>query len=269
MADDHGLLARWLLALAASADRRLSRTDLAVLMVILDAINGDSSHVGYGTAWKGLKRIASDSRVDRSSAVRSVGRLSQFGYLIRESGDRTKSNRYRIGRCALAPSRESTPRRSAASTASCDLAPWVGANLSLGVGANSHPDLAYKNPPIEPTHLNPLSGERFAEFYAAYPKKVGRPNAEAIWKRKKLDAHADAILADVVASTATGGRWNNIERKFIKDPERYLKGEHWGDEWDSAQAIPLTGLLPRDERSDDELEAANRASLDRFAGAQA
>lgn len=262
MADDYGLLVRWKLAQGASRDRRLSRTDVAVMMAILNRIDDQT-----GVAWPGLKCIASDARADRSSVVRSLGRLTSLGFLLRESGDRTKSNRYRMGRCELAPSCELTPRRIAAPIGRCELAPGVGANLRLEVGANSHPELAYKNPPNESTQLNPLSG--FGEFYAAYPKKVGRPNAEVVWKRKKLDAYADAIVADIEASKAIGGRWSAIEPKFIPHPATYLNGERWKDEWSKTQGLPLTGLLPRDNRSEDELEAINLASMARFAGARA
>ena len=263
MADDYGLLVRWKLAQSASRDRRLSRTDLAVMMAILDRIDDAT-----GIAWPGLKRIAIDANADRSSVVRSLGRITECGYLLRESGDRTKSNRYRMGRCEVTPSCEATPRRAAAPTGRCELAPGVGANLRLGVGANSHPELAYKNPPIEPTQLNPLvSG--FAEFYAAYPNKVSGAKAAAAWRSKRLDAEAEAILADVKASTALGGRWSNTDRKFIPHPTTYLNGRRWEDEWAPTHVVPLTGRLPRDTRSEDELEAANLAGAARFARASA
>jgi hypothetical protein len=54
-----------------------------------------------------------------------------------------------------------------------------------------------------------------------------------------------------------------VEAKFVKDPERYLKGEHWQDEWRSGLGS-ASGLLPRDSRSDDELAEANAAAIARF-----
>jgi hypothetical protein len=125
--------------MAAAIDARISKADVATLVCILDRIGDD------GTAWPGLSTIAKDSRTDRSTAVRSVARLVSLGYIERESGSRTTSNRYRmgpLGRCDAAPRCESAPR--------CDAAPGVGATVRLGVGAALHPEPTHMNLPIEP-----------------------------------------------------------------------------------------------------------------------
>ena len=258
MNSDHGLLARWKLAIAAARNRRLSAGDLAVLMAVLDCMNDD------GLAWPGFKKISIDANVDRSTAVRSVTRLDQSGYLLRESGDRTRSNRYRIGRCESAPSSESTPRRKAAPIGRCESAPGVGASLRLEVGANPRPDLALKNLPIEPTQLNLPTVDRFNEFWASYPRKVSKDAAAKAWTRRKLSSVADAILKDLAASTALGGRWHGKELDFIPYPATYLNGRRWMDEWKpSGKRLPMR--LVRDERTDDVIAAANEAALARMA----
>jgi len=138
VADEAGLLARWKLVLAASRDARLSRGDVAVLAAILDRMND------AGVAWPGLGTVATDAGIARRTAVRSVTRLVDLGYLQRASGDRTTSNRYRMG----TPRDEPVPRDGLAPRD--EPVTGVGTNLSLGVGTNSSPEPTHMNLPNEP-----------------------------------------------------------------------------------------------------------------------
>lgn len=62
----------------------------------------------------------------------------------------------------------------------------------------------------------------FQDFWEKYDKKVGRPNAEKLYKnisqgaREKIMEHLDSYVF--------------IEKQFRKDPERYLKTEAWNNE---------------------------------------
>lgn len=62
----------------------------------------------------------------------------------------------------------------------------------------------------------------FLDFWNKYDKKVGKPKSEILWKkieqgaREKIMEHLD--------------RYGQIEKKYRKDPERYLKNECWNDE---------------------------------------
>lgn len=62
----------------------------------------------------------------------------------------------------------------------------------------------------------------FEDFWNKYDKKVGKPKSEILWKkieqgaREKIMEHLD--------------RYGQIEKKYRKDPERYLKNECWNDE---------------------------------------
>lgn len=68
--------------------------------------------------------------------------------------------------------------------------------------------------------------EDFEEFWKGYPKKAGKKNALREWK--KLTAE-EKKLAVAGIKNHTSGK----ELKFMKDPERYLKGAHWDDSRDS------------------------------------
>lgn len=252
---ESSLLARWQLAKAASTDSRLSRSNVAVLFAVLDCLNGST-----GQAWPGKKAIAAAARVHESTAKASIRRLVAFGYLIRESGSRGYSNRYRIGSappgCELAPGSESAP------SGGLESKPPRGANRRPKGVSTPAPNIL-KNLLSEPTELNMLTGNRFADFWSAYPKKEGKPGAERAWQGKKLDLIADLILADLARSFGEGGRWKGTELKFVPMPATYLNNRRWEDEWTTA-AKP--GQVPRETRTEAEIEASNEEALQRIGG---
>ncbi len=71
----------------------------------------------------------------------------------------------------------------------------------------------------------------FDLFWETYPKKRKRKAAEQIWKRKRLDAKAEALSADVRRRIASDQRWID---GFVPDPTTYLNGERWTDELNEA-----------------------------------
>lgn len=72
----------------------------------------------------------------------------------------------------------------------------------------------------------PSVTSRFAEFWAVYPKKVKRKDAEKVWQAKRLDASADNLIADVKRRLSEDRRWVG---GFVCDPPVYLRGERWND----------------------------------------
>ena len=256
MADDFGLVARWKLLLTASCDSRLSRTDVASLGAVLDRVNDQ------GIAWPSLARISDDCRAARRTVSRSISRLVELGYLVRESGDRTTSNRYLMGRGSdeLAPSGESVPRDELVPSDRGESVPTVGTNSSPGVGTNSSHKPASLNLLNEPAQLNQSTGDGFAAFWTAYPRRVSKPAAAKAWKAKKLDQYLEAILEDIERRKADAGQWT--EPKFIPHPATYLNQRRWEDEWTPTRKP--AGAITRDTRSEKELEDHNAAELERF-----
>lgn len=64
----------------------------------------------------------------------------------------------------------------------------------------------------------------FQDFYDLYDKKRGRPNAEKYWK-KLIQAEKEACMAAVPAYLNS-----TPDKKYRKDPERYLRHKCWEDE---------------------------------------
>lgn len=72
------------------------------------------------------------------------------------------------------------------------------------------------------------SDKRFDEFWWLYPKDRRRDKKKAreVWKRKRLDDHADTILDDLKHRPSEDDQW---QRGFIPLPTTYLRGERWED----------------------------------------
>lgn len=72
---------------------------------------------------------------------------------------------------------------------------------------------------------------RFDEFWDTYGKKVGKPKALAAYQTAlKKRGVTEALL---IAAAAEYVEWVKAEGnypKYAKDPERWLRGEHWTDE---------------------------------------
>jgi hypothetical protein len=67
---------------------------------------------------------------------------------------------------------------------------------------------------------------RFADFWAVYPVKKGRAEAEAKWRTKGYDAMADEIIADVVQRKAGDRQWLD---GFAPHGSTYVNAQGWLD----------------------------------------
>lgn len=68
----------------------------------------------------------------------------------------------------------------------------------------------------------------FDQFWSLYPRKEGKQDAITIWKTKKLEDNADAIIGNVKERLAKG--WARNGKQYILIPKNYLNGAHWNDE---------------------------------------
>lgn len=90
---------------------------------------------------------------------------------------------------------------------------------SCGLESNPNP-----NTPLPPT------GELFGEFWAAYPRKVGKANCQKWFEKHKVDRETlDAMLTSI-AYLKTTEQWKKDDGKFIPYPQTWLNGRRWEDE---------------------------------------
>ncbi len=64
----------------------------------------------------------------------------------------------------------------------------------------------------------------FKDWYAKYPKKMARKDAEKAWKRLDDQEKLEAMMDDLDA------RYGHIDKQFIPYPATYIRGARWEDE---------------------------------------
>lgn len=83
-----------------------------------------------------------------------------------------------------------------------------------------------------------IQEKRFNEFWAAYPKKVGKKAAWAAWKKVKPDAELfDKIMTAIGKAKATE-QWQRENGRFIPNPTTWLNQGRWDDEYEEG---PVNG----------------------------
>ncbi len=78
------------------------------------------------------------------------------------------------------------------------------------------------------TEVNDLPNISFSDFWAAYPRRVARKDAETAWR--KIDAGEYHKIIDAVNRAKKTDDWRREAGKFIPYPASYLRGERWTDE---------------------------------------
>ena len=106
--------------------------------------------------------------------------------------------------------------------------------------------------PLTKNHNKSITPDGFDLFWNSYNKKVGKPNSLKQWS--KIKPNED--LLKIIVSKALADASAKPDNKYRKDPERWLKGQHWLDEVVIAQE-PEVKELPLG--TDAQIEAAYRA----------
>ena len=83
----------------------------------------------------------------------------------------------------------------------------------------------------EQEHVHPAAArsgksERFGEFWAAYPNRKGKQEAEKAWRKRRLDDRCDELLAHVRMMVANDDDWR---RGYVPMGSTYLNQARWED----------------------------------------
>lgn len=80
--------------------------------------------------------------------------------------------------------------------------------------------------------------DAFESFWKVYDKPVGKANAFKVWKSIK----PDVFLVATIMRKATL-QTKNVERKFRKDAERWLRDKRWEDEISDVQQVQKVSFI--------------------------
>ena len=78
-----------------------------------------------------------------------------------------------------------------------------------------------------------VQDRRFAEFWAAYPRKVGKAAALKIWKKIKPTTELYERIMKAVEQQKKTAQWRGNAGQFIPYPSTWLNGKRWEDENDT------------------------------------
>ena len=101
------------------------------------------------------------------------------------------------------------------------------------------PALAMSQPSRAQVKPDPLAG--FAEFYAAYPKRQKRAEAEKAWRKLNPSPELQATILAALAVHKAQDAWQRDAGQFVPLPASWLNAERWLDELDVST---LTSACP-------------------------
>lgn len=85
---------------------------------------------------------------------------------------------------------------------------------------------------------------RFPEWYAAYPKKVGRGAALAAWNKLRPSDATIAKMLEALTWQRNQPRWTKDGGEYIPNPSTYLNHTRWEDEPFFAEPQPTRSGVP-------------------------
>lgn len=212
--------------MTAAWDMDLPQNEKLVLLSLCDQARDD------GYCWPSMQTIARRCGVSRRTAFRIVGRLRERG-LLRREGDSPVSTKMWVdlGGCQIVTSDTGVTS--------------TGDKLALtGVTGDT---LTVNNHHIEPSTRERAGDDGgppgFDEWWAAYPKKVGKAEAAkkfAVAVKKGTSAHT---LLDAVRAHAARWAADKTEARFIPNPATWLHQGRYDDPVDPVKVRPSVPLL--------------------------
>lgn len=191
----------------AMKQKGLKSTTKIVLYWIADHHNGET-----GRCFPSLNRLADCAEMDKSTVVRHIDILVDFGLVERKKTYRDDggftSTSYILNLQQPLSQNTTSP--------SCNSAPPLVAKCDTNLGSNNQGSI----------NLNILI-ERFDEFYAAYPIKKGKGAAKKAWEKAVKKADPDHIISNAALYASSV---QNKDPKFIAHPATWLNAERWDDD---------------------------------------
>lgn len=223
-----------------------------VLLAIADCASDDGTE-----AWPSMKTIARKANLSERAAQAGIKELVALGELrVELNAGRKGTNVYTV---LMATPADSAPPQylHPEESAGVEIGTEAGATLqdppqilhpadsappqnSTGTPADSAPEPSLNHPSSSSSKKSssstrkpkpkPEEHPRFAEFWAAYPLRVGKGDGRTAFQNA-IDAGADPqVLIDAAARYARHHVRIKTERKWLSHPSSWLNRERWEDE---------------------------------------
>lgn len=85
------------------------------------------------------------------------------------------------------------------------------------------------------------ASEGFDAFWAVYPNRKARADAERAWSKLKPNAELQATILRAIAEQCQGEDWSKEGGRYVPHASTWLNGSRWLDETSSRPALLLVG----------------------------
>ena len=193
-------------------------TELLMLLAIADFADDD------GNAYPAVGTLATKCRMKTRNVNYILRTLQESGELrLSVGGGPRGTNRYRI---TLPPLQSVAPLQGTAPLQPIAPPPAIQRRLPLQPIADK-PSLNHQEPPIGATVDVELL---FAEFWKAYPRKVGKDAARKAFAKRKPDADMLVVMLAAISQQIAAPAWIKDGGRYIPYPATWLNDGRWLDE---------------------------------------
>lgn len=215
------------------------------------------------TVHRHLADLEDAGLIERITRQRPDGGLSSNGYILHLQPI-SQNERGVLAKCegGTRKMREGPVAKCESNLVSINLVNEPGRDAPARDGAEE-PTLALTPPPPskqKPSKARKAQGDQgFAEWWARYPRKIGKGAARTAWARAIKKADTETISRALRRQAAV---WvaEGTEDRFIPHPATWLNQERWDDEGKEVGVTPAD--LPDEER--ERVMAKRRERLDRI-----
>ena len=101
--------------------------------------------------------------------------------------------------------------------------------------------------------------DHFESFWAAYPRKVGKAQAQKVWSKLKPDEETVRLIAENIALRIKYGEWSDSNKTFIPHASTYLNNARWEDEVEQQVVKTTTNHPEQIKKRDIEVALTDRS----------
>lgn len=196
--------------------------------VVKNRANGRHLHDGRHWTYNSAKAFSElFPYMSPDQIQRALKRLEEAGEIVTGCYNASPYDRTRWYSCAEGVPQQcgsdSAALRSDSANLRNEIPQQCGTNTS---SYQVHTSVHYNSTPQPPKGESLPPG--FAEFWASYPKKVGKDAALSAWKRKIKGEHEEVIIA--LKTQKQSEAWTRDGGRFVPNPATWLNQGRWRDE---------------------------------------
>jgi hypothetical protein len=196
-----------------------------------------------GYCWASNNYFAELYKVDKVTVSRWIGNLKDRGYVSVEmqykEGTNQILNRY-IRLCQEG----------------------IGNSVNTSQQNDQHPVskiVKDNNTVNNTTNITINNIDHFESFWAAYPRKVGKAQAQKVWSKLKPDEETVRLIAENIALRIKYGEWSDSNKTFIPHASTYLNNARWEDEVEQQVVKTTTNHPEQIKKRDIEVALTDRS----------